>query len=275
LALANSFIEKVDMFSSVQSGSRSAPCTTPSQQPSDKELLSDKDLRFAERIKKTANGNSEFTDPRKAKEVPPTLLDLAAAFCGANIPLNRPEDVVATRKFVDSIGIAPVQHAICRSLPPPDPKLLVQGGVSLDKVAATYGIEADSLEMAALTAHAVENGPAGARVLNGESCIKVAAEYGLQANNLGMHMLQRHAVKGLAGKRVRNGESCIKVADEHGIAADSFAMDELRDLAVKGRAGERVQIGESCIKVAKEHGISAKSYAMRMLWKRAVEGLAG
>ncbi|WP_175805964.1 hypothetical protein, partial [Burkholderia ambifaria] len=152
---------------------------------------------------KTANGNSEVTDPRKAKEAPPTLLNLAAAFYGANISLNRLEDLAATRKFVDSIGIPPVQHAICRSLPPPDPKLLVQGGVSVDKVAATYGIEANSHEMAALTTHAVENGPAGARVLNGESCIKVAAKYGLQANSFATPRLLELAVEGLAGKRVR------------------------------------------------------------------------
>jgi len=272
LALANSFIEKVDMFSSVQSGSRSAPCTTPSQQPSDKELLSDKDLRFAERIKKTANGNSEFTDPRKAKEVPPTLLDLAAAFCGANIPLNRPEDVVATRKFVDSIGIAPVQHAICRSLHPPDPKLLLQGGVSLDKVAEAYRIPPLMYAMKELVTIAIDEGMEDLR--NGKSCIEIAEKRGIPQDRLTMYGLHLRAVKGPLAELVRNGEPCDKVAEKYGIPQDSMATNVLQQITIdEGPAGKCVGNGEPCDKVAEKYGLpqDINGFAMNTLQKRAIE----
>ncbi len=253
------------MFRSVQSGSRSDSLTTSTEQWPDEER------RFAEYVTEIVNGNREVTAQREAKKVPP-LHALAAAVVGAHIVLRRPTDLAAVRKFVNRIGIPAVKSDICRSLPPPDPKLLVQGGVPCDKVAEAYGIPPLMYAMKDLVTIAIDEGMEDLR--NGKSCIEIAEKRGIPQDLLTMIGLYLRAVEGPLAELVRNGEPCDKVAEQYGIPQDSLAINVLQKITIdEGPAGKCVGNGEPCDKVAEKYGLpqDINCFAMDTLQRRAIE----
>ncbi|MCA8037881.1 hypothetical protein LGM46_33460 [Burkholderia arboris] len=255
------------MISSVQSGSRSAPGTTST------EKRPDEVLRFAEYVTKLCNYNRDVATQREAKKAP-SLLYLTAAVCGARIPLNRPSDFAAAQKFLDSIGIASVKHAICRSLTPPDPKLLVQIGVPCDKVAEKYRIPPLMYAMKELVTIAIDEGMEDLR--NGKSCIEIAEKRGIPQDRLTMYELHLRAVKGPLAELVRNGEPCDKVAEKYGIPQDSITINVLQKITIdEGPAGKCVGNGEPCDKVAEKYGLPLDGIGRGVLEVRAARGVAG